>query len=144
MEELMDAMKRYHATNFSFYLKLHFFHWNVEGMFFSQLHDFFGDLYNEVWTAQDDIAERIRTIKGYAPGSLQRMKDLSIIDDQIDVPAAQQMIVIAMEDNEKVIQTLTEAYKLAEAANELGLANFLQDRLDVHKKHEWMLRATLK
>lgn len=144
MEELMDAMKRYHATNFSFYLKLHFFHWNVEGMFFSQLHDFFGDLYNEVWTAQDDIAERIRTIKGYAPGSLQRMKDLSIIDDQIDVPAAQQMIVIAMEDNEKVIQTLTEAYKLAEAANELGLANFLQDRLDIHKKHEWMLRATLK
>jgi starvation-inducible DNA-binding protein len=144
MEELMDAMKRYHATNFSFYLKLHFFHWNVEGMFFSQLHDFFGDLYNEVWTAQDDIAERIRTIKGYAPGSLQRMKDLSLIDDQIDVPAAQQMIVIAMEDNEKVIQTLTEAYKLAEAANELGLANFLQDRLDIHKKHEWMLRATLK
>ena len=144
MEELMDAMKRYHATNFSFYLKLHFFHWNVEGMFFSQLHDFFGDLYNEVWSAQDDIAERIRTIKGYAPGSLQRMKDLSMIDDQIDVPAAQQMIVIAMEDNEKVIQTLTEAYKFAEAANELGLANFLQDRLDIHKKHEWMLRATLK
>lgn len=144
MEELMDAMKRYHATNFSFYLKLHFFHWNVEGMFFSQLHDFFGDLYNEVWTAQDDIAEHIRTIKGYAPGSLQRMKDLSLIDDQIDVPAAQQMIVIAMEDNEKVIQTITEAYKSAEAANELGLANFLQDRLDIHKKHEWMLRATLK
>lgn len=144
MEELMDAMKRYHATNFSFYLKLHFFHWNVEGMFFSQLHDFFGDLYNEVWTAQDDIAEHIRTIKGYAPGSLQRMKDLSMIDDQIDVPAAQQMIVIAMEDNEKVIQTITEAYKSAEAANELGLANFLQDRLDIHKKHEWMLRATLK
>ena len=140
----MDAMKRYHATNFSFYLKLHFFHWNVEGMFFSQLHDFFGDLYNEVWTAQDDIAEHIRTIKGYAPGSLQRMKDLSMIDDQIDVPAAQQMIVIAMEDNEKVIQTITEAYKSAEAANELGLANFLQDRLDIHKKHEWMLRATLK
>lgn len=144
MEELMDAMKKYHATNFSFYLKLHFFHWNVEGMFFAQLHDFFGDLYNEVWTAQDAIAEQIRAIRGYAPGSLQRMKDLSMIDDQIDVPDTSQMLSIAMADNEKVIQTITDAYRAAEAGGELGLANFLQDRLDVHKKHGWMLRATLK
>lgn len=144
MEELMDTMKRYHATNFSFYLKLHFFHWNVEGMFFPQLHDFFGDLYNEVWTAQDSIAEHIRSVRGYAPGSLQRMKDLSMIDDQVEVPAAQQMLVIAMEDNEKVIQTINEAYKAAEMAGEIGLSNFLQDRLDIHKKHSWMLRATLK
>lgn len=140
----MDAMKKYHATNFSFYLKLHFFHWNVEGMFFAQLHDFFGDLYNEVWTAQDAIAEQIRAIRGYAPGSLQRMKDLSMIDDQIDVPDTSQMLSIAMADNEKVIQTITDAYRAAEAGGELGLANFLQDRLDVHKKHGWMLRATLK
>lgn len=144
MEELMDTMKRYHATNFSFYLKLHFFHWNVEGMFFPQLHDFFGDLYNEVWTAQDSIAEHIRSVRGYAPGSLQRMKDLSMIDDQVEVPAAQQMLVIAMEDNEKVIQTINDAYKAAEMAGEIGLSNFLQDRLDIHKKHSWMLRATLK
>ncbi len=140
----MDTLKRYHATNFSFYLKLHFFHWNVEGMFFAQLHDFFGDLYNEVWTAQDAIAEQIRAVRGYAPGSLQRMKDLSMIDDQIDVPDTSQMLSIAMADNEKVIQTITDAYRAAEAGGELGLANFLQDRLDVHKKHGWMLRATLK
>lgn len=140
----MDAMKRYHATNFSFYLKLHFFHWNVEGMFFSQLHDFFGDLYNEVWSAQDGIAEHIRTIRGYAPGSLQRMKDLSQIDDQVDVPDAQQMLAIALADNEKVIQTISEAYRAAELSGEIGLSNYLQDRMDIHKKHGWMLRATLK
>lgn len=144
MDELMDAMKRYHATNFSFYLKLHFFHWNVEGMFFTQLHGFFGDLYNEVWSAQDDIAEHIRAIKGYAPGSLQRLKELSVVDDQIDVIDALEMLSIAMADNEKVMQTIGDAYRAAEANNELGLANFLQDRLDIHKKHGWMLRATLK
>lgn len=144
MDELMDAMKRYHATNFSFYLKLHFFHWNVEGMFFSQLHSFFGDLYNEVWAAQDDIAEHIRAIKGYAPGSLQRFIELSVVQDQIDVIEAKEMVLIAMDDNEKVIQTIKDAYSAAEAAGELGLANFLQDRLDIHTKHGWMLRATLK
>lgn len=144
MEQLMEAMKKYLATNFAFYLKLHFFHWNVEGMFFSQLHDLFGDLYNEVWTAQDDIAEHIRAIKGYAPGSLQRYIDLSVVEDQIDVVEAKEMLIMAHDDNERVMQTIKDAYAAAEAAGELGLANFLQDRLDVHAKHGWMLRATLK
>lgn len=144
MEQLMEAMKKYHATNFAFYLKLHSFHWNVEGMFFKQLHDFFGDLYNEVWTAQDDIAEHIRTIKGYAPGSLVRMNELSIVRDQIDVVEPKEMLAIAHSDNETMLTVIEEAYRAAEAAGELGLANFLQDRIDVHKKHGWMLRATLK
>lgn len=144
MEQLMEAMKKYHATNFAFYLKLHSFHWNVEGMFFKQLHDFFGELYNEIWTAQDEIAEHIRTIKGYAPGSLVRMNELSDIQDQIDVVEPKQMLAIAHSDNEIMLSVIEEAYRAAEAAGELGLANFLQDRLDVHSKHGWMLRATLK
>lgn len=140
----MEAMKKYHATNFAFYLKLHSFHWNVEGMFFKQLHDFFHDLYKEIWKAQDDIAEHIRTIKGYAPGSLVRMNELSVIRDQIDVVEPKEMLAIAHSDNETMLAVIEEAYRAAEAAGELGLANFLQDRIDVHKKHAWMLRATLK
>lgn len=140
----MEAMKKYLASNFSFYLKLQFFHWNVEGMFFKQHHDLFGDLYNEVWAAQDDIAEHIRAIKGYAPGSLQRYLALSVVQDQIDVVDAKEMLTMAHSDNEIMIGVIEEAYRAAEAAGELGLANFLQDRLDVHSKHGWMLRATLK
>lgn len=144
MEQLMEAMKKYLASNFSFYLKLQFFHWNVEGMFFKQHHDLFGELYNEVWAAQDDIAEHIRAIKGYAPGSLQRYLALSVVQDQIDVIEPKEMLMMAHDDNEKVMQTIKDAYQAAEAAGELGLANFLQDRLDIHSKHGWMLRATLR
>lgn len=144
MDQLMEAMKKYLATNFAFYLKLHFFHWNVEGMFFKQHHDLFGDLYNEVWAAQDDIAEHIRAIKGYAPGSLQRYIALSAVQDQIDVVDAKEMLTMAHDDNEIVMQTIRDAYQAAELAGELGLANFLQDRLDIHSKHGWMLRATLR
>lgn len=144
MDILMDAMKKYLATNFSFYLKLHFFHWNVEGMFFPQLHDFFGDLYNEIWTAHDDIAEHIRAIHGYAPGSLSRYQELTSIQDQVDVVDAKVMVGMAMADNETVMDTIRNAYKAAEDAGEIGLSNFLQDRLDIHKKHAWMLRATAK
>lgn len=143
MEQLLEKMKVLLATNFSFYLKLHFFHWNVTGSNFPQYHEFFGDLYEEVFSANDNIAEHIRAIKGYAPGSLGRFLDLTTIKDQIDVVPAEQMISIAIQDNDKVIDVLTQAYLAAEQSAEHGLANFLQDRIDIHKKHAWMLRSTL-
>jgi len=137
-------MKKYLATNFSFYLKLHFFHWNVEGPNFPQYHKFFQKLYEEVFDAHDAIAEHIRAIKGYAPGSLKRYSELTMIEDQVDTVTDHQMIGIALADNGTVMEAIKAAYKQAESANEIGLANFLQDRMDVHKKHDWMLRATFK
>lgn len=143
MDQLLEKLKVLLATNFSFYLKLHFFHWNVTGPNFPQYHEFFGDLYEEVFAANDDIAEHIRAVKGYAPGSLSRYLDLTLVKDQIDVVPAEQMISIAIQDNDKVLDVLTQAYLAAEQNSEHGLANFLQDRIDIHKKHAWMLRSTL-
>jgi len=144
MEELINNMKVVLADSFAFYLKLHNFHWNVEGPNFPQYHELFGNLYEEVFGAIDSIAEHIRAVGGYAPGSLSRYSDLTSIEDQNTVINADEMIRTALLDNAKVIASLTIAYKAAEASNELGLANFLQDRMDIHKKHGWMLRASSK
>lgn len=143
MEQLLEKLKILHATNFSFYLKLHFFHWNVTGPNFPQYHEFFEDLYTDVWNAADAIAEHIRAAKGFAPGSLSRFMDQTTIKDQTDVVPAEQMISIAVQDNDKVLDALNQAYLSAEQNAEHGLSNFLQDRIDMHKKHGWMLRATL-
>lgn len=143
MEQLLEKLKVLHATNFSFYLKLHFFHWNVTGPNFPQYHEFFEELYTDVWGAVDDIAEHIRAVKGFAPGSLSRFTDMTVIKDQLDVVPAEQMISIAIQDNDKVLDVLNQAYLAAEQNAEHGLANFLQDRMDIHKKHGWMLRSTL-
>ena len=143
MDQLIEKLKVLHATNFSFYLKLHFFHWNVTGPNFPQYHEFFETLYTDVWGAVDGIAEHIRAVKGFAPGSLSRFIDMTTIKDQVDVVPADQMISIAIQDNDKVIDALTQAYLSAEQSAEHGLANFLQDRIDIHKKHGWMLRSTL-
>jgi starvation-inducible DNA-binding protein len=142
METLLERMRILLATNFAFYLKLHFFHWNVTGPNFPQYHEFFGDLYEEVFAANDSIAEQIRAIKGFAPGSFSRYSELSTIKDQIDVVPANQMLDMALSDNDKVIDALTQAFRVAEANSEVGLANFLQDRIDIHKKHGWMIRST--
>jgi len=142
MEQLIEKMKVLLATQFAFYLKVHSFHWNVTGPNFPQYHDFWGDLYGELHGAIDDIAEHIRAIQGFAPGALARMQSLSRVSDQIEVPNAAEMFRIALIDNNTMIAVLTDAFREAEAAGEVGLANFLQDRIDIHKKHGWMLRAT--
>jgi starvation-inducible DNA-binding protein len=137
-------MKVVHATNFSFYLKAHFFHWNVEGPFFVSLHELFGNIYEDAQGAIDRIAEEIRAIKGYAPGSFSRLSADSKIADQVEVPPAMDMVKMLSKDNDTIIVELLKAQKMAEVEGEMGLANFLQDRIDIHKKHGWMLRATSK
>jgi starvation-inducible DNA-binding protein len=132
------------ASTFSFYLKAHNFHWNVEGPNFNDYHAFFGGLYAELWAAVDVFAEQIRALDAYSPGSLKRFSELSVIQDQINVPSSRAMLIELSSDNQKMIAELEKAFRLAEKNNKLGLSNFLQDRIDIHNKHGWMLKATSK
>lgn len=144
MEELINKMKVVLASSFAFYLKAHNYHWNVEGVNFPQYHEFFGNLYEEVHSAVDKIAEEIRALDSYAPGSLKRFSELSTIMDETSVPSAVIMCQRLAKDNDSLLIDLELAYSEAERTKQLGLANFLQDRMDVHKKHGWMLRAIQK
>jgi starvation-inducible DNA-binding protein len=139
---LVDKLKVVLANTFTMYMKTHGYHWNVIGSDFPQYHDFFGDLYAEVHGAVDDIAEQLRQINSFAPGSLQRMKELSELEEDDLVPNAAKMVVNLIAANDKVLSSLVECYEMAEEAKEYGLSNFLQDRITAHKKHGWMLKAT--
>ena len=144
MKELVDALKVVLADTFALYLKAHYFHWNIEGPNFVQYHGFLDGFYNEVWGAVDAVAEHIRTLDAYAPGSFTRFKDLTTISDELAIPSAISMLTKLEADNQSVIDSLTKAYKLAESDNKCGLSNFLQDRIDIHEKHSWMLRSIVK
>ena len=145
MEGLIEAMKKYLATNFSFYMKIHQFHWNVEGSNFPQYHKFLEKLYEEIWETHYTIAEEIRALSAYAPSSLKDYKELTMIDDQTDLKVdAMQMMNILYGDNGTVMEAIKIAFKAAEFNNEIGLSNFLQDRMNAHKKHAWMIRSITK
>jgi starvation-inducible DNA-binding protein len=139
---LVDKLKVVLANTFTMYMKTHGYHWNVIGSDFPQYHDFFGELYAEVHGAVDDIAEQLRQINSFAPGSLQRMKELTELEEDDLVPNAAKMVVNIIAANDKVLLSLIECYEMAEDAKEYGLSNFLQDRITAHKKHGWMLKAT--
>ena len=140
--ELIDNMKTVLADTFTMYIKAHGYHWNVIGSDFPQLHEFFQDLYEELHGATDDIAEQIRQIDAFAPGTLQRMKELSGVAEDDKIPVAANMITNLITANEVLLTVLMTAYKQAETDEEFGLANFLQDRMSAHKMHGWMLKAT--
>lgn len=142
MEELVEKLKAVLADSFTFYMKAHGYHWNVIGSDFPQLHDFFGDLYGEVHGAVDDIAEQIRQLDAFAPGTLARMKELSTITEDEAIPKAEKMVTNLLDANESLLTSLNECYTMAEELKEFGLSNFLQDRITAHKKHSWMLKAT--
>jgi starvation-inducible DNA-binding protein len=141
---LADLLKRLLASTNSFSIKSQNFHWNVEGDNFPQYHDFFGNLYEEVYASVDLVAEYIRTLDSYAPASLTRYSELTVIEDQTKIPRAELMFEEIGQDNEKMLSLLNECFAAAAQENKQGIANFIAERLDAHEKHAWMIRSILR
>jgi starvation-inducible DNA-binding protein len=144
MESLQQALKIAFASEYAFYLKAHYFHWNVEGPGFPQLHELFGKIYEEVYSSIDKFAEQIRATGAYTPGSFARFSILSQIDDEIEVLPAEAMLVELLQDSEHLEEMFRIVFRAAEELGMHGLSDFLASRQDAHAKHSWMLRATLK
>jgi starvation-inducible DNA-binding protein len=144
MDELQRALKIAFASEFAFYLKAHYFHWNVEGPLFKQLHDLFGEIYEEVYGSIDTFAENIRKTGAYTPGSFQRFSVLTLVDDEIELLPAESMVLELLEDSTKMTEMFRIVFRAAEELGEHGLSDFLAARMDAHQKHSWMLRSTLK
>ena len=144
MEQLADFMKVALADTVAFKHKAQQYHWNVEGEHFAEYHTFLGELYNEVDGAIDTLGELIRTIDVDAPYSLQRLLPLTTIEEGDIAPVDEVMMKNLYNDNNKVLASLMKAYKEAERYSEYGVSNFVQDRIQAHKKHQWMLRSITK
>jgi len=141
---LTDLMKILLASDFSYYLKAHFFHWNVEGKDFYQYHKFLQKVYEDAYEAVDTIAEFIRTLDEYAPGSLSRYQELSHIQDQTKVPRAQLMLEELLHDSHIMVELLNECFAAATQENKQDIANFIAERLTATNKFIWMLSSFLK
>lgn len=132
------------ADTYTLYLKTHNFHWNVEGPMFRTLHLMFMEQYTEMWNALDVIAERIRSLGHYAPGSYSDFVKLTSIKESKTVPKANKMIEEAIEGHETIIKTIRGIFDDAEKAKDQTTMDVLTQRLDIHEKTAWMLRSLLK
>ena len=139
--ELIDKAKTVLADTFVMYMKSHSYHWNVIGPDFPQLHEFFGNLYEDLHGAVDPLAEHIRALDAFAPATLVRMTELSSIKEDEKIPTTQNMISNLLDANEIVLKSLDDARKKADEDGMFGYVNFLEERMMIHAKHGWMLKA---
>jgi starvation-inducible DNA-binding protein len=132
------------ADTYTLYLTTHNFHWNVTGPQFNTLHTMFMAQYTELWNAVDPIAERIRSLGHWAPGSYAQFGALASLRDAPKTPpGANEMIRILVDGHESVARTARQVFPLAEKASDQPTADLLTQRLDVHEKTAWMLRSLL-
>ncbi len=143
-QEIANGLSLLLADSFTLYMKTHAFHWNVTGPMFQTLHVLFMGQYTELWNALDLIAERIRSLGHYAPGSFQRFGELTSIDEEHGVPSAREMLQQLVEGQEAVARTAREVFKIADAANDQPTADLLTQRMEIHEKNAWMLRSLME
>ena len=140
--KIAGGLKRLLADSYTLYLQTHNFHWNVTGPQFRELHLMFEEHYTELALAVDDIAERIRTLDVAAPGTYQEFARLSSIEEVEGVPAAEDMVDRLTRGHEQVVRTSRDVLKLAQDADDESTAALVSDRMRIHEKTSWMLRAT--
>jgi len=141
---LADKLKTLLGSSFVLYTKTHGFHWNIEGPDFPQYHEFLNTMYGEVYETIDTIAEHIRALDTYAPGSVARMLELSVIEEQYKIPRAELMLAELLENSEQIITLIIEVFELASAQNAQDVANYMAELQALYNKKAWMLRSTLK
>lgn len=143
-KQIADGLSVFLADSYVLYLMTHNFHWNVTGPQFNSLHLMFMGQYTEQWNALDAIAERIRALGHPAPGTYRAFAKLATIAEVEGVPVANDMVRHLVAAQEAAARTARKLFPVVDAANDQPTADLLTQRLDVHEKTAWMLRALLE
>ncbi len=142
--QIAHGLSKLLADTYLLYLKTHNFHWNVEGPMFQTLHTLFMTQYTETWNAIDPIAERIRALGHYAPGTYKEYSKLASVKETDGVPKAEEMVKLLIQGQEAVARTARAVLPVADDANDQPTLDLITQRLDIHEKNAWMLRSLLK
>lgn len=143
-ESIAKNLSKLLADTYSLYLKTHGFHWNITGPMFNTLHTMFETEYNELWTAADVIAERIRALDIYAPGSYTQFAKLTSIPEETGIPDWKGMVQQLVDGHETAARTARATFKAADKADDQPTADLATQRMQEHEKTAWMLRSLLK
>ncbi len=142
-KEIVEGLSRVLADTYTLYLKTHNYHWNVTGPMFNTLHLMFETQYNELWVAVDILAERIRSLGEFSPGTYREFAELTSIEEASGVPTAEEMLADLVAGHEACARTARTVFPVAEAGKDESTADLLTQRLQVHEKTAWMLRSMI-
>ncbi|MEX2644219.1 MAG: Dps family protein [Acetobacterales bacterium] len=140
-KRLAEELSAILANNVVLYMKTQAVHWNVTGPTFKAIHDLTEAQYQEFAEANDEIAERIRALGYFAPGSYRQFLDMATLKEETEVVAAADMVQHLIDANEAISRQMHETVESAEKVGDSVTADMLTARIGSHEKHAWMLRA---
>jgi len=143
-KQIAEGLSKLLADSYTLYIKTHNFHWNVTGSQFQMLHDLFEKQYLDLAEAVDEIAERIRALGHFAPGSYSQFSQLTSIKEETEHPDSTDMIKQLIEGQEIIVKTAREMFPIVEEAGDEATADLLTQRMQLHEKNAWMLRSLLE
>ena len=144
MSALTDALKQYQANTVVYASTAHGFHWNVEGPLFTEFHEFFDEVYEDLDGTLDMISEFLRKLRERSPYTLTEfIANNNVGNTQIDSTSPIVMTRVLYQINEKFISDIKQMFDIATQEREQGIANFLADRQDQHEKWSWFMRSIL-
>jgi len=144
MSDLVTDLEELLGDVVVFYFRAHGYHWNVEGEDFAAYHELFETIYEDVYGSIDSIAENIRKLDRYAPFKLDSFLKVSSLTDSRVPTDPRSMAVDLLSANDILIEKLKATFSTANTANEQGIANFIAERIDMHQKWRWQLKASTK
>ncbi|MFL5784745.1 MAG: Dps family protein [Bacteriovoracaceae bacterium] len=142
-KQLCKGLSKFLADSYLLYLKTQNYHWNVTGRTFAELHLLFEKQYQDLAEAVDEIAERIRALGEFAPGSFAAFSKVTSIKEEASIPTAEEMVQNLVVGNEAVISTARELISQTEEFEDDVTADLLIERMKVHEKNAWMLRSLI-
>lgn len=142
-QAIAEGLSRLLADSYSLFLMTHNFHWNVTGPQFNSLHLMFETQYTELFTAVDEVAERIRSLGAFAPASFTKFSELASFKIPDEKLTADEMIDHLVKGQEAVVRTARGIFSVAEAASDEPTLDLLTRRMELHEKNAWMLRSLL-
>ena len=131
------------AETYLLMLKTQGYHWNVTGPRFHSLHAMFGEQYNALFLAADEVAERIRAIGHRAPGSYAAFAELSGLDEDDGAEDADVMLGNLARDHARLALSAKAAMEAAQEAGDEVTADMMIGRMTEHDKTAWMLNASI-
>jgi len=140
---ISKALRQVVADSYALLGETHLCHWNVRGPGFFALHTAFEEQYTELFTAIDEIAERIRALGDYAPGGIGRLSEMAGFKELSENASANDMVAHLSKLNAKLVKDLSKARDLAGEAGDAETEDLMIARIQVHEKTIWMLRSYL-
>ena len=142
-EMLVEELRSLVASTVSMYFQAHGSHWNVRGQDFAQYHALFEEIYEDVYSAIDPTAEMVRKLDGEAPFELQELVSLRKVDEALVQDSPSSLAQALLASNDQMIEALNCTYEYADELDEQGICNFVAERIDMHRKWGWQLKASL-